>query len=209
VSDYDAYLERVLASRPQREPKEKAPDPPQIKPAVPFKWPASGLALQGFACLHDVVHHFNGGRDIFHRGCFAESLHNYNDVFFGVDHKYFEKPLGKQEDGSLELALTDVGLAFRLAIQPGHLEILDGRDQVSVAYVPQVTSIRYDGVRIIKQATLFEISSVFLGAMTTTHAVIVEKKHARSLEEDAKHGFPCESAAVAFMRALKRLHNNS
>ena len=48
-------------------------------------------------------------------------------------------------------------------------------------------------------------SAVHVGAMTTTHAVVVEKKNTRSLQEDAKSGFASESAAVAFIRALKRL----
>jgi hypothetical protein len=207
VTDYDAYLDRARVVKAQREPKppDRTPDPPPYKPAVPFRWPASGLALQGFACLHEVIHHFNGGRDIFLRNCFADSLRTFNDVFYGIDHRYGRPVLGTQEDGTLELADTHVGLAFRLALQPGHVELLDGRDQVSVAYVPQVTSIRGDGVRIIEQANLFEISSVYLGAMTTTHGVIVEKKNTRSLQEDAKHGFACESAAVGFMRKLRRL----
>ena len=84
---------------------------------------------------------------------------------------------------------------------------LAGRVWLPAASGPSVVAIRSDGVRIIKRATLFEISSVYLGAMSTTHAVIVEKKHTRSLQEDAKSGFASESAAVAFMRALKRLDN--
>jgi HK97 family phage prohead protease len=208
--DYDAYLERARAAHDRREPKapDKTPEPPLIKPAVPFVWPTSGLALQGFACLYEVIHHFRGGRDIFRRGCFTESLRKFNDVSYGVDHLYHKPPLGKQEEGTLELADTSVGLGFRLATQPGHLEILDGRDQVSVAYIPHVTSIREDGARIIKEASLFEISSVYLRAMATTHSVVVEKKNARSLAEDAKSGFASESAGVAFMRALRRLENN-
>ena len=204
--DYAAFLERARASRSQRNLPEPEPAPP-IKTAVPFKWPDSGLALEGFACLYGVIHHFNGGRDIFQKGVFTELLRRFNDVFFGVDHCFENKPLGKEEDGSLELVDTDVGLAFRLAVNESHLELLAGRDQVSVAYVPQLTSIRGDGVRIIKQANLFEISSVYVGAMTTTHAVVVEKKNARSLAEDAKHGFASESAATAFIRALTRLQS--
>ena len=201
--DYDAFLERARASRSQRNVPEPEPAPP-IKTAKPFKWPDSGLAWQGFACLYGVIHHFNGGRDIFQKGVFTESLRRFNDVFFGIDHRLERKPLGSQDKGTLELADTDVGLAFRLAIQPEHLEILNGRDQVSVAYIPHCVEFR-DGVRIIKQANLVEISSVYVGAMTTTHAAIVEKKNARSLAEDAKHGFPSESAATAFIRALKQL----
>jgi hypothetical protein len=160
--------------------------------------------LQGFACLYGVPHHFRGGIDIFQRGCFSDSLRRFNDVMYGIDHQYHKPKLGRQDDLSLELVDTDVGLAFRLALKAGHLELLDGRDQVSVAYIPHDIEFR-DGVRHIKCASIFEISSVYLGAMTTTHAVIVEKKHTRSLQEDAKSGFASESAATAFIRALRRL----
>ncbi len=201
--DYSELYERARADKARREPK--APDPPPlIKPAVPFKWPSGGKALQGFACLYNVRHEFNGGIDVFERNCFAGSLY---DVVFGWDHRYEKPKLGKQEDGTLELADTEVGLAFRLAIQPGHLELLDGRDQVSVAYVPHSVEFR-DGARHIKRATLFEISAVYIGAMTTTHAVIVDANKIGPLAEDAKHGFACESAGVAFMRALRRLENS-
>jgi hypothetical protein len=200
--DYDSFLERARANNARLLPK-KIPEPPPIKPAVAFKWPVTGLALDGFACLYNVRHEFRGGTDIFARNCFSGSLY---DVVFGVDHEFHKPKLGRQDDGSLELCDTDIGLCFRLAIQPGHLERLDRRDQVSVAYVPHSVEFR-DGVRYIKSASLFEISAVYVGAMTTTHSVIVEKKNARSLAEDAKHGFASESAAVAFVRALRKLDN--
>jgi phage head maturation protease len=128
--------------------------------------------LQGFACLYSVRHHFRGGIDIFQRSCFSDSLRRFNDVMYGIDHQYHKPKLGRQDDGSLELCDTDIGLAFRLKIQPGHMESLDGRDQVSVACIPHEVEFR-DGVRYIKSASLVEVSSVYLGAMTTTHAVFV------------------------------------
>jgi phage head maturation protease len=159
--------------------------------------------LQGFACLYSVRHHFRGGIDIFQRACFADSLRKFNDVMFGIDHQYQKPPLGRQEDDSLQLEDTDVGLAFRLALKPGHLELLGGRDQVSVACIPHEVEFR-DGARYIKSASIFEISAVFVGAMTTTHSVVVDADKICSLKDDAKSGFAYESAAVAFMRALKR-----
>jgi HK97 family phage prohead protease len=201
--DYDAYLERARANNAWRLPKARDPPPPK-KTRVKYAGNPSQY-LEGYACLYEVIHHFRGGRDIFQRACFAESLRKFNDVFYGVDHEYFEPCLGKEDDGSLQLEDSEVGLAFRLALKPGHLELLAGRDQVSVAYIPHVTSIRDDGVRIIKEASIFEISSVYLGAMTTTHSVVVDANKVGPLVEDAKHGFACESAGVAFMRALRRL----
>ena len=156
--------------------------------------------LQGFAALYRVPHQYKGRTECFERNCFAGSLY---DVMFGCDHDFLKKKLGDQNDGSLELVDTDIGLAFRLALKPGHLERLDGRDQVSVAYIEHDVSVR-DGVRYIKAASIVEISAVFVGAMTTTHAVVVGANKVRSLAEDAKH-FDYDSAGMAVSRALKRL----
>jgi len=163
--------------------------------------------LQGFACLYSVRHHFRGGIDIFQRGCFSDGLSKFNDVMFGIDHQYHKPPLGRQEDDSLQLEDTDVGLAFRLRLQKGHLELLDGRDQVSVACIPHDVEFR-EGARHIKSASIFEISAVFVGAMTTTHSVVVDADKICSLKDDAKSGFAYESAAVAFMRTLKRFETS-
>ena len=163
----------------------------------------SGRYLQGYACLYNVEHQYKGRTEIFERNCFAGSLY---DVMFGLDHRYEQKKLGDQNDGSLELVDTDIGLAFRLKLEAGHLERLDGRDEVSVAYIEHDVEIR-NGIRIIKAASIVELSSVFVGAMRTTHAVIVDANKVRSLKEDAKHGFAYESAATAFVRALLKLGN--
>jgi HK97 family phage prohead protease len=160
--------------------------------------------LEGFACLYNVKHHFRGGIDIFERGCFSDSLRRFNDVMYGIDHEFHKPKLGKQCNGSLELADTDVGLAFRLKLEDGHLEKLEGRDQVSCAYIVHEQEFR-GGVRHIKRAAIFEISSVYIGAMTTTHAVVVDANKIGKLADDAKRGFASESAATAFIRALKRL----
>jgi phage head maturation protease len=162
--------------------------------------------LQGFACLYDVIHHFRGGRDIFQRGCFTDSLKRFNDVMYGVDHRYEKPKLGRQEDGTLHLHDTEIGLAFRLALKPGHLELLAGRDQVSVACIPYEIEFR-DGIRIIKEASIFEISSVFVGAMTTTHAVVVDADKVGPLAQDSKN-FSYHGAAQKFTNALKRLEHS-
>ena len=203
--DYHAFLERARAVHKSREPK--APPPPLPKKTSRVKYAGTATHyLQGFACRYEEIHHFRDGRDIFLRGCFSESLRKYNDVFYGVDHEYLKPCLGREDDGSLQLEDTDVGLCFRLALKEGHLERLAGRDQVSVACIPHSVEFR-DGIRYIESASIFEISSVYLGAMTTTHAVVVDANKVGTLAEDAKHGFACESAAVGFMRALKRLQH--
>src|SRR6266436_4824178 len=110
--DYDAYLERARAEHNRRQPKipDKVLEPRPIRPPAKFKCPAGGLVYQGFANLYNVKHEFNGGIDVFDRNCFSGSLY---DVMFGVDHRCGRPVLGTQEDGTLELADTEVGLAFR------------------------------------------------------------------------------------------------
>jgi Caudovirus prohead serine protease len=169
-----------------------------VKPS--YKRAGVPQILEGFACLYGVPHQYKGRTEIFERNCFAGSLY---DVMFGIDHRYEQKKLGDQNDGSLELVDTDVGLAFRLKLEPGHLERLDGRDEVSVAYIEHDVIVRA-GVRVIRKASIFEVSAVHVGAMRTTHAVVRDANKVGTLADDAKHGFASESAATAFMRALNR-----
>jgi phage head maturation protease len=160
--------------------------------------------LEGFACLYGVPHHFRGRTDIFQKNCFKGSLY---DVLFGIDHQYHKPKLGRQDDGTLELFDTDVGLACRVKLlAPGDLGRLDGRDELSVSYVVHDAEIRHDGVRVIKSAILFEISAVHVGAMRTTHALVRDANKVGSLRDDAMNGFAYDSAATAFTRALKQLN---
>jgi phage head maturation protease len=160
----------------------------------------SSKVLEGFACLWDVVQ-YKGRKESFAKNCFQGSL---DSVFFGIDHQYHKKKLGDTDDGSLELIDSDIGLAFRLKLSPGDLERLDGRDEVSPSYIENDVEIR-NGVRIIKSATLFDISAVHVASMRTTHAVVRDANKVRPLADEVKNGFAYESAATAFTRALRRL----
>jgi phage head maturation protease len=158
--------------------------------------------LQGFAVRYNVVHVHKNRRELFTPGCFSGSL---DGILFGIDHRYQDKKLGNSDDGSLELADTRVGLAFRLKLAPGSVERIDGRDEVSPSYVERLVEVRSDGVRVIKSAILVEISSVFVGAMRTTHAVVCDASKIGTLLDDAKSNFENDGAAHKFMNALKRI----
>jgi hypothetical protein len=172
-----------------------------IKYAPPI-WPYKPKVLEGYACLNNVPHWYEGRQDIFQKGCFEGSLF---DVFFLIDHVLTSKPLGEQADGSLELIDSDIGLAYRLKLAPGDLERLDGRSEISPSYVVHNAEIRKDGTRVIKSASMFEISACHQGAIRKTYAVVRDADKVGALKDDVKCGFAVDSAATAFMRALRKL----
>src|SRR3984957_4256362 len=165
--------------------------------------PSKPKILQGFACLYDVVHWWNGKQDCFQKGCFDGSLFG---VMFKIDHVLTSPSLGDQDDGSLELIDTDKGLAFRLTIVPGDLDRLAGRDEMSPNYFVHKDKTRKDGVRVIKSASLLEISACLTGtaAIRQTHVVIRDADAVGAFSEDVKN-FAVDSAATGFIRALRRL----
>jgi Caudovirus prohead serine protease len=159
------------------------------------------LVLDGRVVIYGVPHWFRGQQDIFEAGCFKGSL---DMVWMGVDHRYNERPLGKQEDCSLELFDDDVALNFRLKIQPGHLERLDGRSEASAAYVVSESEIK-NGVRHIKKAILLEISAVHVASLRQSHCYLRDADKCGPLHEDAASRFAGDAAATKFMAALRRL----
>ena len=99
----------------------------------------SAKVLDGRVVIYGSPHWYEGRQDIFEAGCFKGSL---DLVWFGIEHRYLEKPLGCQEDGLLELHDDDVALSFRLKLGPGALERLDGRSEASAAYSVREYEIR-------------------------------------------------------------------
>jgi phage head maturation protease len=175
---------------------------------LPFRKAAATTVpqvLEGFAVRYDAVHRHKGRQEIFQKGCFAGSLHS---VMFKIDHVLTEKSLGDQDDNTLELADSDVGLGFRLKLAPGHLERIGGRDEMSCMYQEidvGYRTIGHEEVRVIKSAVLVEISAVFVGAIRNTYAIVRNASDVGKLCEDVKSGFPSEAAATIFKRALQNL----
>jgi hypothetical protein len=158
--------------------------------------------FEGFAVRYDTPHRHKGRTEIFQKGCFAGSL--LFGTMFKLDHVLTEKSLGDQDDDTLELADSDIGLGFRLKLAPGNLERINGRDEMSVSYFEHDVELR-NGIRVIKSASLFEISAVFVGAVRNTHAVVRNASEVGNLRDDVKSRFPYDAAATMFQRTLKNL----
>jgi Caudovirus prohead serine protease len=177
--------------------------PPREKPSG--KYSDAPKVLQGFACLYNVIHSHKGRKEMFATNCFEGSLFS---VMCHVDHNLLSKQLGDQDDGSLELFDSEIGLAFRLKISASDLDRLQGRDQMSVMYrenVVDVQSIGSDSVRVIKSASLVEVSAVHAGAVKNTFAVVRDATKVGRLIEDATRSFPSDSALAGIQRAISRL----
>ena len=157
--------------------------------------------LDGRVVIYNQVHWFRGQQDLFEVGCFKGSL---DKVFMGVDHRYHESPLGKEEDGSLELYDDDVALHFRLKLSDEALQRLDGRSEASAAYVVQSSEI-IKGIRHIKHAILFEISAVHVGSLTQSHCIVRDAKSVGALADDSRTRFANDGAFTKVIAALKRL----
>jgi phage head maturation protease len=161
--------------------------------------------LSGFACVYNVIHRHKGRNEMFAKGCFNGSLHG---VMFHIDHNLLSKKLGDQGDGNLEIFDTPIGLAFRLKLAPDDIERIGGRDQMSTMYQEREVEFQQIGnksVRVIKSASLFEISVVYVGAVGKTFAVVRDASSVGCLSDDATRSFPSASAFAVLQRALLRL----
>jgi prohead serine protease len=158
--------------------------------------------LEGNAVVYNVIHNYKGRRELFLPHCFDGSWEE--EVFWGIDHVRTARKVGDQNDGSLELWDSDVALAFRLKLTDDALQRIDGRDEVSPSYLETEVEVRSDGLRVIKNAILFECSSVFVGAMRNTFAIVRRADEIGPLCEDSKN-FAYHGAAHKLMSALKRL----
>jgi HK97 family phage prohead protease len=172
---------------------------------TPTKRSDTPKVLDGFACLYGVKHRYKSRWEIFEKGCFEGSL---GGVFFLIDHKFATRKLGDVDDGTLELVDNDVGLAFRLKLADGHLERLDGRDAMSCSYIEhdvETRNIDGDTVRVIKSASLFEVSACYVGSVRNTFAAVRNADAVGSLRDEVKNNFAMESTATIFMRALRNI----
>jgi hypothetical protein len=163
----------------------------------------SAKIIQGYAALYGVKHWYwkNERFEVFDKGCFAGSLWG---TWLARDHSYTERHIADQDDSSLEILDTDVGLAFRARLKPGDLEWIDGRSEVSVSYLPKDTETR-NGLHVIKSAALFELSLCNVATLRETHAIVCDANSVGTLAEDAASRFANEAAFTKVMAALKRL----
>jgi hypothetical protein len=166
---------------------------------------ANPQVLEGFACRYDEIHNHKGRKEMFLSGCFDGSLFG---VIFNIDHDLLSKKLGDQDDGSLELTDNPIGLAFRLKLEPGHLDRIAGRNEMSPMYLERDVEIRQiagQTVRVIKSASLVEISACYTGSVGKTFAVVRDAAKVGRLKDDAARSFPSDAAAAVFQRAMRGL----
>jgi phage head maturation protease len=171
--------------------------------AIKMKSRTKPQVLQGWCCHYGVEHtNFKTGlREIFLPGVFADSL---TGLLFLKDHALSEKAMATQDDGEIEVHDSEQGLAIRINVKDGMLDKLEGRDQFSVGYHVLESSIRSDGVRLIKKAVLIEVSSVDFGAVVQTYSQIRDSDDIGPLETDSKN-WAYTGASLAFTRALRKL----
>jgi hypothetical protein len=158
--------------------------------------------LEGNAVVYNVIHNYKGRRELFLPGCFKDSWET--EVMWCIDHARAERKCGDQNDGSLELVNSDIALSFRLKLLGDALQRIDGRDEVSPSYLETDVEVRSDGLRVIKSAILVECSSVYVGAMRNTFAIVRNADEVGPLNRDAKN-FCYEGTAFKFMNLLRRL----
>jgi hypothetical protein len=160
-----------------------------------------GSVIQGYACLWGVRHWYykNERFEVFEKGCFSGLW----GVWLCRDHTYTERAIAWQENGSLEILETEIGLAFRAKIQPKDIEWIGGRSEVSVSYFPEKTENR-NAVHVIKKAALLEISLCHVATERRSHAIVCNADTCGTLAEDAASRFASDAAATKFMDAMKR-----
>ena len=164
---------------------------------------AKPQVLQGWACHYGVEHtnYKTGLQEIFLPGCFTGSL---TGLLLLRDHLLSEKALANQDDGDLEVHDCEAGLAIRAYPKGDALDRLEARTELSVGYHVIDSSVRSDGVRLIKKAVLIECSAVHVGAVRQTFLEIVDADDVGSLPTDSKN-WASEGASRGFLRALRKL----
>ena len=167
----------------------------------------SAKIIQGWACLYgEKYKHWywkNERFEVFEKGCFAGSLWG---TWLARDHNYTERRIAEQDKGSLEILDTDVGLAFRAKLNPGDLEWIDGRQEVSVSYVSRDTEVR-NGVHVIKSAAILELSLCHVATLRETHAIVCDADTVGTLAEDSASRFANDGAFTKVMAALRKLEH--
>ncbi len=158
--------------------------------------------IQGYACLWGVRHWYwkNERFEVFEKGAFTGSLWG---VWLGRDHKYTERKIAEQEDGSLEILENEIGLAFRAKLKPADIDWIGGRSEVSVSYLPKETENR-NGLHVVKKAALLEVSLCDVATIRATHAIVCDAATCGTLAEDAASRFSTDAAATKFMDAMRR-----
>lgn len=167
-------------------------------------------ALQGYVVRFQKPHAFNGGIDIFVKGCFDASLASRKRVGFWIAHENGSEIAST--DGNLELVSDETGLAFRLNNPPSILttEVRNRKlTAMSAGYTVLAQEFKVvagERVRFIQQCDLDEISICRAGAVRQAFIDVVDTGQRGSLRDDVKaRRVLADGAHVALMRALQKL----
>lgn len=169
---------------------------------------SSTLALQGYAVRYGKPHTYNGGIDVFVKGCFDKSLASRRRIGVWLDHKV-DAQLASTDD-NLELMSDDTGLAFRLK-RPLDVLVDAVKSRKLTAMSPSYRVVRQEyksvadeQVRMILEADLEEISVVKAGAVKQAFVDVVDTKS--SLRDDVRAGrVLVDGSFVALIRAIDGL----
>lgn len=170
-------------------------------------------ALQGYVVRYNKPHAFNGGIDVFVKGCFDASLASRKRVGFWIAHEKGSEIAST--DGNLELMSDDTGLAFRLNNPPAILttEVRNRKlTAMSAGYkllAREFKTVAGERVQFIHECDLDEISICRAGAVRQAFIDVIDTRQRGSLREDVKaRRVLADGAHVALMRALKKLGDN-
>ena len=164
--------------------------------------------IQGFATVYNRVHVHKGRLEAFAPGCFARSICGDRAIRFLIGHQ--NARLVATRADRLELADCDTGLAFRLAVpdtEEGReaLEAVETYEQCacSVGYEERHVDTRViegESIRIIRDASLDEISIVRRAAVKETFCTVIDLANASSLREHIRSGYIGMDGALQKLR---------
>jgi HK97 family phage prohead protease len=175
-----------------------------------------GRSLRGYATRYSKAF-VNGGRFcVFQKGCFARSLCDSTPIRFLVEHR--ESELIATTADRLELCPDDEGLAFHLSLEDDDssrrvADMVNSGLKTGMSMGFRVehyedAQIAGENVRIIKDATLNEISLVGAGAVKQAHCSLIQHDSARPLKEDIDRGTLVRSGAAAQLdRAMQQMRD--
>lgn len=163
--------------------------------------------LRGLACVYGQVFERDGTLHAFVQGCFTASLTSGSEISLQIEHDP-NIVFGSTRSG-LKFVDTQEGLAFEFEIpktQPGSMltSIVASRDRTDVSVGVDIVSsevrqFRGRDVKLITAAALREISVCREGAVSQSHARVVDLDGVLSLHDEIKHG------VVAFMGRMNEM----
>ena len=100
------------------------------------------------------------------------------------DHKYTERKIAEQEDGSLAILENEIGLAFRAKLKPADIDWIGGRSEVSVCTVPSERNRKSQRPACREESGFAgSISLCDVATIRATHAIVCDAATCGTLAE--------------------------